>query len=759
MPDPIEIRVRLLLHYLWTLLLRAAAAWLFLPRNTGGALPATAANLIPPLLSSFLNYKNNIYFIRLLISFVFSLLVVPFLAVMNPVTATGLMRPTKHGMSRKSPPPDNEPDFSEKDPTGRYVRYDEVLGKGAFKTVYRAFDEVDGIEVAWSLVKIDDVLQSPDDLEKLYSEVHLLKSLKHENIIRFYKSWVDDKKKTVNMITELFTSGSLRQYRKKHKSVDMKVIKNWARQVLHGLVHLHSHNPPIIHRDLKCDNIFVNGNHGEVKIGDLGLAIVMQKSTAKSVIGTPEFMAPELYEEEYNELVDVYSFGMCMLEMVTFEYPYSECKNPAQIYKKVTSGIKPASLAKVSDPQIKEFIEKCLVPVSERLSAKDLLKDPFLQVENPKEPMRVPLQLPHQNLKVLDFPKPGPLSMDIDTDYKQLSRSTFTGSNNESPVCPVLEFQRTNKNNEFRLRGKKNDDNSISLTLRIADSFAGRVRNIHFLFYIDSDTAVSVAAEMVEQLELANHDVAFIAEFIDYLIMKLLPGWKPSFDRSSCGINFYCESPVGDGKTSMACPWDAMLTSVHSELMTEQDGISTLAISPQQGFITTQAENMSTLTPMSYANYSSSPSLANLEDLESHASYFSDVLAEDASARNNKASESGDSNIDESCKYLSDYASDFEDMYYDDCKSQRDYSNEGILLNEQEKNSGVSFPHLSRVMSLRSSCSSLSLVDKDSDELRQELNAIEAQYHRWFQELLKKREEAIEATRKRWMAKKKLAIN
>lgn len=55
------------------------------------------------------------------------------------------------------------------------------------------------------------------------------------------------------------------------------------------------------------------------------------------IIGTPEFMAPELYEEEYDELVDIYSFGMCMLEMVTLEYPYSECKNPAQIYKKVTS--------------------------------------------------------------------------------------------------------------------------------------------------------------------------------------------------------------------------------------------------------------------------------------------------------------------------------------------------------------------------------------------------------------------------------------
>lgn len=44
-----------------------------------------------------------------------------------------------------------------------------------------------------------------------------------------------------------------------------------------------------------------------------------------------------MYEEEYNELADVYSFGMCVLEMLTSDYPYSECTNPAQIYKKVTS--------------------------------------------------------------------------------------------------------------------------------------------------------------------------------------------------------------------------------------------------------------------------------------------------------------------------------------------------------------------------------------------------------------------------------------
>lgn len=102
-------------------------------------------------------------------------------------------------------------------------------------------------------------------------------------------------------------------------------------------------------------------------------------------------MAPEMYEEHYDESVDVYAFGMCMLEMATSEYPYSECQNAAQIYRKVTSvsasdsishiqssharynfintnishlfflqGIKPASFDKVNDPEIKEIIEGCI---------------------------------------------------------------------------------------------------------------------------------------------------------------------------------------------------------------------------------------------------------------------------------------------------------------------------------------------------------------------------------------------------------------
>lgn len=122
----------------------------------------------------------------------------------------------------------------------------------------------------------------------------------------------------------------------------------------------------------------------------------------------------------------------------------------------------------MSDPQIREFIQKCLVPARDRLSAKELLTDAFLQTENRKELIRDPLSLPTLSPRSLNLS--GPLSMDVDPDYKQLSLSTCGRSNKETPYCPVLEFQRINNNNEFRLKGMKNEDNTVSLTLRIADS-------------------------------------------------------------------------------------------------------------------------------------------------------------------------------------------------------------------------------------------------------------------------------------------------
>ena len=274
----------------------------------------------------------------------------------------------------------------EQSPDQRYLKLNEEIGRGSFKTVFKGLDTKTGEAVAWCELQGQGL--SREERRRLKEETEMLKSLKHPNIVCFYDFYdfylvqasghthVGPKKNIV--ITELMTGGSLKRYLKRFKTIKPQVLKSWCRQILKGLMFLHTRSPPIIHKDLRCDNIFITGPTGSVKIGDLGLATLKNKSFSKSVIGTPEFMAPELYEEHYDEAVDVYAFGLCMLEMSTGEYPYSECSSPSQIYKKVVNGVLPKSLAKVESQEVREIIEKCLkLKKEDRPSIKELLAEDF----------------------------------------------------------------------------------------------------------------------------------------------------------------------------------------------------------------------------------------------------------------------------------------------------------------------------------------------------------------------------------------------
>uniref|UniRef100_A0A2P2KP78 non-specific serine/threonine protein kinase n=2 Tax=Rhizophora mucronata TaxID=61149 RepID=A0A2P2KP78_RHIMU len=337
----------------------------------------------------------------------------------------------------------------------------------------------------------------------------------------------------------------------------MRAVKNWCRQILKGLLYLHSRDPPVIHRDLKCDNIFVNGNQGEVKIGDLGLAAILRKSHAAHCVGTPEFMAPEVYEEAYNELVDIYSFGMCILEMITLEYPYSECTHPAQIYKKVTSGKRPDALYQVKDPEVRQFVEKCLATVSLRLSARELLNDPFLQIDDCESDLRSLYY--EREVHVM-----GPLIRQPYLEFQDHTISYFDGYSNgyiyddgsyeyipenewefePAEVEPSrIEFfdqhdDEHSANVDISIKGKRRDDGAIFLRLRIADK-EGHKRNIYFPFDIEIDTPLSVATEMVAELDITEQDVTKIADMIDGEISSLVPDWRLGLgiEETPCSAN------------------------------------------------------------------------------------------------------------------------------------------------------------------------------------------------------------------------------
>ncbi|VDM47317.1 unnamed protein product [Toxocara canis] len=356
----------------------------------------------------------------------------------------------------------------DKSPDGRFLKFDEELGRGSFKTVYRGLDTETGVAVAWC--ELQESKLNKVERQRFREEAEMLKDLQHPNIVRFYDYWERQdhagKRKYIVLVTELMTSGTLKMYLKRFKRINIKVLKSWCRQILKGLSFLHSRNPPVIHRDLKCDNIFITGTTGSVKIGDLGLATLKNKSYAKSVIGTPEFMAPEMYEEMYDESVDVYAFGMCLLEMVTGEYPYSECQFPAQIYRKVTTGVKPECFNRIPQqyPEIREIIDRCIrVRREERSTVKQLLADDFFM---PEELIGIRVEIKNRDADLND----------VNTEIQ-------------------MQLRVFDEKKRKQYRFKENE-------------------GLQFAFDIESDKAEEVVQQMIEQQHIPDEDTRMITKLI-----------------------------------------------------------------------------------------------------------------------------------------------------------------------------------------------------------------------------------------------------
>eukprot|EP01102_Stenamoeba_stenopodia_P006189 TRINITY_DN16_c0_g8_i1.p1 TRINITY_DN16_c0_g8~~TRINITY_DN16_c0_g8_i1.p1 ORF type:complete len:1193 (-),score=320.78 TRINITY_DN16_c0_g8_i1:96-3674(-) len=425
----------------------------------------------------------------------------------------------------------------ETDPTGRFVRLSELLGSGAFKSVYKAIDRDRGIEVAWNQLRLDRF--QDQDFIKLYGEIQILGQLKHQHIIEFYGSWINEQKQEVVFITECMTSGTLKQFIRRARNLKLSVIQNWCIQILKGLNYLHTRTPPIIHRDIKCDNIFINGSLGEVKIGDLGLATVKKSNNALSVIGTPEFMAPEYYEEKYTEKVDIWAFGLCVLEMVTHDYPYSECSNPAQIFKRVSTGNLPAGLERIKDEDVRAFIRLCLAPEHQRPSAAELLKHPFLCGSALDDERQVPIVDNIPRLEANGQPPSAPTSMSNPLAHEQ--QYTITFGEEEGPVVTETQIVAVDTSQYA-------DKIILKLMLCVADER----REIEFPFDLKIDKSSEVATEMVQALQLPKSSLVTIASLIQNHVDEATKQREEKKKRQEHLIN--SGIPVTDGGSGNNSP-------------------------------------------------------------------------------------------------------------------------------------------------------------------------------------------------------------
>ena len=434
----------------------------------------------------------------------------------------------------------------EKSPEGRFHRFDEELGIGAQKKVYLGYDYDNGREVAWNAIDVSFVEEST--ILKIRDEIEILKKLRHPNIISFVFCFYNEIKKEIVIITELFSGGSLKHYLKAYKKPRLRVIKLWCQDILTGLEYLHKLPSPIIHRDIKCDNILVNKNTGKVKIGDLGSSCTLKKcGYCKSFNGTAEFCSPEVYIGKYGVKADIYSFGMCLLEMVTNERPYAECEgNVLLICEKATKQILPLCISKIKNIRLYNFIVNCLKPEQERPYATELLMSDFLTdlngEENDYPALEYPLEEVNNNNNNSNSVSTAISNVNNCSNSKlNASSPPKNGMNKKhkviSPTPPglakVTDFLLNKTKEQPQTQSKvsvslneneKSNENIAKIVLN--KKYKGKTFKIQFDFRFCSDTIEGVVNELQKEFSLSTNEQHEIQTKLSAL---LSPFMKPKF--------------------------------------------------------------------------------------------------------------------------------------------------------------------------------------------------------------------------------------
>ena len=215
----------------------------------------------------------------------------------------------------------------------------KLLGKGTYGAVYKVIRKSDNEEYALKEVSLKALKKR--EREDAVNEVRVLASIKHRNILRYCEAFLEGS--NLYIVTEYAKGGDLhgkiKRYTKKRKSLAEKTIWTYLLQLCSGLETLHKIN--IMHRDLKPKNIFLTA-HNQIRLGDLGCAKVMKAGMARTQIGTPYYMSPEIWEHKsYNAASDMWALGCIVFEMCSGRPPFLANDMPG-LARKVRFNASPA---------------------------------------------------------------------------------------------------------------------------------------------------------------------------------------------------------------------------------------------------------------------------------------------------------------------------------------------------------------------------------------------------------------------------------
>ena len=243
------------------------------------------------------------------------------------------------------------------------------LGKGSYGTVYVVRSKLDMNKYVMKKMELNHLKENQQ--RECYREVSILRKVSHPNIIKYYSSFLENESLCIIMeyaeLGDLYTL--IKHYKKHQKSFEEIILWRVAYEVLNGLEYLHSNN--IIHRDIKCLNLFLSKDH-HVKIGDLGVSTITSLGAMQCTrVGTPLYLSPELIKQiPYDYKTDIWSFGCSLYHMANLDPPFLG-SNLIVLGNNIVKG-RPKELPNVYSKELKEFIGKMLTKKADkRPSAKE----------------------------------------------------------------------------------------------------------------------------------------------------------------------------------------------------------------------------------------------------------------------------------------------------------------------------------------------------------------------------------------------------